>query len=342
MNSRLLHVSSAARQVLIVTNPSAGARHRAEMIHELIGALEARGFKVEIVTELSALDRLVPRYQADGQLRAIVAAGGDGTVAEIVNRTAAEVPVTVYPLGTANLLARYFQIPRDASAFAEMVEQGVCVRIDAARANGRVFTLMAGCGFDAEVVQRLHRQRSGANITTWSYAGPIWQAVRSYGYPTLRIHCRVDPIDGDQPAGPAGDAEPAWQAPILARWAFVVNLPRYAGGLKIAPHAVGTDGLLDVCTFSKGSLWNGLRYLSHVKWGLPLFPADCATTGATRVRIESDQEAWYQLDGDPGGRLPLAIESLPARITFVVPRAKARDVLTTDRAARVAEPSHAR
>ena len=71
---------------------------------------------------------------------------------------------------------------------------------------------------------------------------------------------------------------------IACRWAFVVNLPRYAGGLRIAPQADGNDGVLDVCTFKEGSLWSGLRYLTGIVMGQHESWDDCVTVRAVRVR----------------------------------------------------------
>jgi diacylglycerol kinase family enzyme len=108
--------------------------------------------------------------------------------------------------------------------------------------------------------------------------------------------------------------------PILARWAFVMNLPRYAAGLQIVPQAVGDDGLLDVCTFKEGSLWSGLTYLAGVLMGQHQTYSDCVSRRAFRVRIESDEPAPYQLDGDPGGFTPLEIDVVPGRLTMLAPQ----------------------
>jgi diacylglycerol kinase family enzyme len=92
----------------------------------------------------------------------------------------------------------------------------------------------------------------------------------------------------------------------------------------MAPGANGCDGLLDVSTFRRGRLWHGLRYLAYVSVGRPERLADCTRRLARRIRIESDQPGVpYQLDGDPGGVLPLDIEVLPERVTLLVPRVAA-------------------
>jgi diacylglycerol kinase family enzyme len=298
-------------RVLIVCNPSAGSRHRADDIRDLKAALGARRLVPEIVTDLEALGPLAAALQHAGRLRAIVAAGGDGTVAEVVNRTTPTTPITVFPLGTANLLAGYFGIRRDAQAMAQMISGGSLVRLDAGQANGRVFLLMAGCGFDADVVQRLHRRRRGGHISYWSWAQPILESIRSYKYPSVRVIC-------EPPNAPGSELMKT------AHWAFAVNMPVYAAGLTVAPQAAADDGLFDVCTFNGGSLWHGLKYVGHIMLRRHQRLSAYKSQQATWVRIEADEPVPYQLDGDPGGMLPLEITMLPGRITLLVHAARAR------------------
>jgi diacylglycerol kinase family enzyme len=298
-------------RVLLVCNPTAGARHRVTELEDLRHRLETRGLVVEFVTDLEQLTSLSAALQHAGRLRAVIACGGDGTVAEVVNRVGDQVPVTVYPMGTANLLAGYLGIPRDAAAMTRLVaDEGLLTRLDAGRANGRIFLLMVGCGFDADVVRRLHTRRRGGHITYFTWAQPILQAMRSYTYPVLRITCT-----------PSENAEPTSQR---AYWAFAVNLPVYAAGLTVAPEARADDGLLEVCTFHGGSLWHGIKYVGHVLFRRHKRLTDYHCETATRVRIEADEPVPYQLDGDPGGMLPLDIEMLPGRVTLLAPPAAIR------------------
>ena len=99
---------------------------------------------------------------------------------------------------------------------------------------------------------------------------------------------------------------------------FVANLPRYAGGLRIVPQACASDGKVDVCTFRRGSLWSGLWYLGWIVLRRHLRHRDCRTFRVRRVRLESDAEVPYQLDGDPGGHLPLEIDVLPDRLRLLI------------------------
>ena len=115
-----------------------------------------------------------------------------------------------------------------------------------------------------------------------------------------------------------GRAEPQ-SPPLSARWLFAFNLPCYGGGLRIAPQADGSDGLLDVCMFRRGNTWHALRYAAAVLLGRHQKLADCTIRRAGRLRITADEEVPYQLDGDPGGTLPVEIETLPGRLTLLAP-----------------------
>lgn len=286
--------------VLISVNPKAGARSRRPLVEKLARLLRARRLHAEVMTDLDQLKERAAQAQKSGVLRAVVAAGGDGTVATVANLTEPGVPIMPLPLGTENVLSKHLKMSADPGAAVRTLMDGEIATLDAGCANGRLFLLMAGCGFDAEVVRRVHSARVG-HINHLTYIKPILDSIRNYHYPELRVYCGDDP------------------QPRRARWAFVVNVPRYAFGLNMAPEANGTDGLVDVCTFRQGSLWNGLCYLGGVVIQRHHYGQDFATQQTTRVRIEADEPVPYQLDGDPGGFLPLEIEVLPRRLTLVVP-----------------------
>ena len=317
MNDLIRHLPATADHVIVSANPKAGARSGQPLVERLVELLRQRAYTVEVLTDIEQVAARSAELHATHKLRAVVAAGGDGTVGLVVNKTVPGVPVAVLPLGTENLLAKYLGVWADAEAVFQTIHAGISVRLDAGRAGERLFLLMLSCGFDAEVVRRLHNERQG-HIHHLSYAKPIFDAIRSYQYPALRVYCEpATEIESNRAEPNAVEAKPYTEA----RWAFVVNLPRYAVGLRIVPGAVGTDGLLDVCTFKEGSLWSGLLYLGGVLLEQHQSWSDCVTTRTRKLRIESSGEVPYQLDGDPGGFLPVEIEVLPGRLTMLVPEA---------------------
>ncbi len=307
-----------ADRVIISINPKAGAGPSARRADQLAELLQGRGFTSDVLTNLDEVAGRANRWHSEGLLRALVGVGGDGTAAELVNRTEPGVPVTLCPAGTENLLARYLGLTADPEELARVVATGAILRLDAGRANGRVFLLMASCGFDADVVRRVDQQRTG-HITHLTWMRPIFQSIRRYEYPDIRVYW--DEADGDRVDGDRVDGD----RQSTVSWMFACNLPCYGGGFRVAPDADGTDGLLDACTFRRGSWWRAPWYAAAVKLGRHRQLADFAARRVKRLRVESQAEVPYQLDGDPGGVLPLDIEVLPDRLTLIVPKTEGSD-----------------
>lgn len=301
---QLLHqLPTRCKDVLVAVNPTAGSGGRRGLVETLVSSLRGAGLHVDVHEDIRGVAEAAQAAFQEGRLRAIVAAGGDGTFRLVAEHTTAEMPLAILPMGTENLLSKYLDVPAEPEAIAGLIAEGCYIQLDAGLANDRLFTLMAGCGFDADVVRRVHNERQG-NIHHLSYAKPILDSIRNYEYPLLRVDYQV----GQE------------RRSVSGRWVFVVNLPRYAGGLNFAPSASGTDGLLDVCTFKEGSLWSALIYLGELMLGQHETMEDFTHAQAAELRVESDSPVPYQLDGDPGGELPLALRSLPGRLRVIVDR----------------------
>lgn len=306
--------------VLVLVNPKAGRGPIVAEVDRLGELLRAQQRKVEISSDLGEVCGKANQAYQEGKLRALVSVGGDGTAAELVNRTDPGLPICIYPSGTANLLPRYLGMRSDPVLVARMIEDGIQIKLDAGLANGRVFLIHVGCGFDADIVYRVHRTRQetrSGHLSYWSYLKPIFRAIRRYEYPEIRVY------SDSAPTGPKS----CYPDPWVVRWLFAFNLPLYGWGLPLSPWADGTDGLLDVCAFRGGFFWNGLRYLVAAQiGGLHRHMRDCLVKRTARLRITAEQPVPYQLDGDPGGWLPLEIEVLPRRLTFIVPRELKRPI----------------
>ncbi len=284
---------------------------------ELVARLHACGFEAQLVTDLVRACRDANRLHEAGELRAIVAAGGDGTIAEIVNRTNPGVPITTLPLGTENLLARHFGIARDVGAVAATIAQGRSLQLDVGRvttsAGQRLFLLMVSAGLDAEIIRRLHVARRG-NISHWSYVGPILAAAATYRYPPIRL-ANADP-------------DAANSRETVAPWLVAFNLPCYAGMLRFLPDAgaeltrPGEDGQLDVCRFDRGGFWHTLYYYVWLLLGRAerIGTRRVERLGGFRLEaVDASEDVPLQIDGDAGGYLPADVDVLPGRLTLLVP-----------------------
>lgn len=287
------------RGVVIGFNPGSGSGDRRAKVQRLADLLADQGLDVQLSTEIrQAADWAISGHQA-GSLRAFVAVGGDGTVRTMAELLPAGLPIVVHPLGTENLLARHLGIDRSETSVVQSVLRGEEHWLDAGQANGQLFLVMASCGFDADVVHRTHSRRKG-HIQRWDYLLPALESIWNYPYAPLHVSC-----DNREQLRPA-------------RWAFVFNVPRYAMNMPIVPDADPADGLLDVCTFRRGSLLPGLAYIATIFLRRHRAWTTTQLARAAKILIESPEPVPYQLDGDPGGWLPLRIEALPRRVRLLV------------------------
>jgi diacylglycerol kinase family enzyme len=284
-------------RVAILANPRAGAERSQRLVETLAGRLRALGLAPVVCWHRRELSEAVASGR--NELRCVVAAGGDGTLLEVLNR-APGVPVALLPLGTENLVARYCGLARKPAALAEIIADGRPRQIDVARANERAFCLMAGAGFDAAVVHRAHRRRRG-HITRLSYGVPIVQTLQDYRYPMI-------------------DVEVIETGEVLrGAMVFLFNVPRYGLGLPIAAEAVPDDGLLDLYVFRRPGVFALARYLLAVLRGRHLALPDVCHRRAKGFRLSSAGAVPLQTDGDPAGWLPATVEVMPQRLTLLVP-----------------------
>ena len=295
-------LSTSAKGILVSVNPRAGAQSAVDRVQAVYKALMARGFSAQITTDLKELAALSARWHQTGTLRAVVAAGGDGTAAAVRNAVPASVPLLPLPFGTECLLARHIGQSVIPEEVCEVLTHGYVVPLDIGRVDTRLFLLMVSVGIDAEVIDRMQSRRTG-HITHASYVKPTLEALRNYKYPELCVYC----------AGYETE-------PVCCRWLLGFNLPCYARGLQFTPRALGTDGLLDLCMFRRGSTWSFLRYLWQVSRGRHLNLPEVQMLQRQSFRVEAAGNAGVavQIDGDHAGRLPIEVELIPRGLNLLV------------------------
>lgn len=298
---------SDPRRVLILHNRRSGANDASDRVRSLADQLRGRDRSVEILTDLDAYRDAIHRAVNAGHDVSGVAAGGDGTASAVVSRTPPSVPLWILPLGTENLLARSLGMTADPAQATAAIASGLVRSIDAGLANDRVFLMMVGIGFDAAVVQRFAGARRG-HIQKWHYALPIAKTIATYRFPQLEIDA----------------GEQRWSA----AWCFVMNFPKYAGGLSIPDPSTPVhpdDGRLDLCSFARGGVWHGVRYWWAVRSKRQSDLADYRRASLTEVTIRSRAQVPFQVDGDWGGYLPVSIATLPSRVRVFVPPASTKN-----------------
>ena len=290
------------RLVVIQRNPSSGSgRGRGELLR-LCVALRQRGFRVRMFSRRNVLDQWIRRPENAEALRCCVAAGGDGTVADLVNRHPG-IPLAILPLGTENLLAKYFGMSCCGKSLARIIDQNHVYVMDSVVADARRFLLMLSVGPDAEVVEAVHATRTG-RILRSRY---VWPTLRTLLFGKTR-HYRVQCDES---------SEFHYGSHII-----LTNVPRYGFGMPFAPDARPDDGLLDVRLVLGTTRWQILWQALRLKLKLPVAQQEFLRLHARRVRVEvvgTPPAARCQCDGDPGPLLPVTVQVQNASVRLVVP-----------------------
>lgn len=295
--------------MLICANPYSGSGPNRRYVEGLAGALTKKGFAPRLVWDVAERRAALADAALLETYRCVVVAGGDGSIQAVVNELGAagrldvsslstSIAFATLPMGNENLFAGHFGFTRDVDRLASAIEAGRTKKIDLGRVThgdggaGTLFTLMAGIGFDAEVVHRMDRWRvsgGGLRRVRWvSYLPRVVSSLGGYGYPMLKIDA-----DGRELAG---------------AHLFVFNLPRYGGGLGIAPPGCSAeDGLLDWVLFEKPGRLSLLSAAWAVLRGGHLDRPGVSHGLASRIGVRAEGSAPVQVDGDPAGRVPVEV-----------------------------------
>ncbi len=289
-----------AQRIKLIANPIAGGDARGK-IRRACRHLEGRGCLVDLTLTAARGDATQAAAAArEGGFDRIVVAGGDGTLNEAINGLApSSLPLGFLPLGTTNVFALEVGIPFAVEKACDIALDGVPTPVCLGVADGTRFLLMAGIGFDAEVVSRV-----SVRLKRWS--GKLAYVISAL----LTLANRPGfPIELEKEDGT-----------VLGGVNAVIGNSRfYAGRFSITPEASLTEGLLDVCLFQKEGRWNLARCVTRVLVGKRLTSPEVCIFKARGLTVRGPAVP-VQIDGDFLGRLPMTFRAEPAALTLVLPR----------------------
>jgi diacylglycerol kinase family enzyme len=292
-------------KILIFANPIAGRGKGKVIARRLERELTDAGFTVATFFDRPG-DLTLQRAGDDAHT--VVSIGGDGTLRGVVNLFFSHghdgPPVLPVPMGTANLMGRHLGIHWPERGLTRAVIQTIrrrqVIRLDAGRANGRLFLLMAGVGIDGHIVHLLDRMRRGP-IDKISYLLPAAMTFAMYTFPPITVR-----VDGRTVL----DRIPAT--------VLIGNVREYGIGFSILTEAVPNDGLLDVCILPCRDRGELVEILMQIALGEHASRESVIYMRGKTVFVDSEKPLAVQLDGDSAGFTPLSVDLLPARVPFLM------------------------
>jgi len=286
------------KDTLIILNPAArGAR--AQRLRTQVEKL-ARGTVLCATSHAGEAEHLARNAATEGYQR-IVAAGGDGTINEIVNGIAGHhVALGLLPLGTMNVFATELGLPVNNLARCwEIIEQNRTHRVDLPRANRKHFVQLAGVGLDAQAVKETSRAFK-RNF------GPL-----SYLFSAVQIASRTPPvlrIESEDAVATEGS------------FVLVGNGRLYGGRFPFFKQAVMDDGLLDVIVFKRLGYIDIIRYLQDVVFTAQISSPEVEYFQTKRLRVSSDENVPVEIDGELTGHCPVEFKIRAGGLRVLTPQ----------------------
>ena len=228
--------------------------------------------------------------------------GGDGMAQRCIDALAGSgATIAIVPAGTANLLATNLGIPKDIDEAVQTGLHGAPRVIDVARMNGECFAVMAGTGFDADMIDAA----DGALKDRLGRAAYILTGTKSFRTPPFKAKITVD-------------GSPWYKGP--ASCILAGNVGSLFAGVEVFSDARPDDGLLDLAVITADGVRQWARTVGRTVSGSPEKSPYFRTTQAHTVKVKLDRKVLYELDG--GSRTKIKsykLEIDPRAISIQVP-----------------------
>lgn len=289
---------------LIILNPAANRGRAARSRPAIEAAFRAHDLPFDLIcTEHKGhAQQIAAEAAATNMYRAVVAAGGDGTINEIVNGLVeSTLPLGFVPLGTGNDWAKLWNIvPDQPHAAAKRLRNGAVRMVDVGYVNGRAFLNGVGCGFDAQVAIEAAQIKRLSGFAVYGVA--LLRALVRYRAPRMRV---------------------AWNGNVLHKQLFLAAVGNgrvIGGGFRLTPAASVNDGLFDLCLVDALRLHEIARHVGKVVRGTHTHLRQVHMARASAVTITSSEPLPVHADGEVLGAAlhEVTITVKPAALLIIV------------------------
>ncbi|OAT86261.1 diacylglycerol kinase [Bacillus sp. MKU004] len=297
------------KRARIIYNPTSGRELFKKHLAEVLIKLEQAGYETSVHATICEGDATkAAQIAVERKYDIVVAAGGDGTLNEVVNGLAEQdyrPKLGIVPMGTTNDFARALHIPRDIGQAIDVITKGESIPVDIGRMNERYFINIAG----------------GGRITELTYEVPsklkTMMGQLAYYLKGIEMLPSIKPTDVSiEYDGKLFEGE---------AMLFLIGLTNSVGGFeKLAPDASINDGLFSLLILKKTNLAEFIRIATLAVRGEHVKDPNVIYTQANRIKIHAKEKVQLNVDGELGGVLPAEFENLYRHLDVFVPLDKIR------------------
>lgn len=293
-------------KITIILNPKAGRQNKTAVLNKCINAFP----HIEILKTEQRGDAMRLAEQTDANI--VLAAGGDGTVNEVINgilrNKKKNIVLGILPLGTSNLCAKSLGMPLVPMLNTKELIRGIIEkktrRIDIGKINDRYFVIACGVGMDAEMYKNVE-----PNIKRFfgevAYPISLLKTMFSHQFKTLEITI----IHNND------------VTTIRGYYALICNMGKYTRLFQVIPEAKDDDGLLDILVFKNKDLFSQFVYLFNLISKTQNFNKDIAHIQGHKFFIKpinNNEKVYAHADAEIVGTTPVNVSILPKALEVIV------------------------
>jgi YegS/Rv2252/BmrU family lipid kinase len=291
-------------KIALFYNPVAGGGTFGSKLDDIVAFMQAEGMQVipwrinnnqQLLSEMANMDLK--------GFHTIIAAGGDGTVHGVVNamkKLDINVPLGIFPIGTANDTARNLQIPSELKGYCKVITHGQTKAIDLGKIEDHYFINVASAGFMIDVAHKVTPKYKNV------LGKGAYYLMGAMKFPEIKPFPIKFTVDGE-----------AFQCNA---YLFLLLNGKGAGGItEILPNATMDDGLLDIMIIKDGSPVQLLSTLKRKLTGEQLDDSVVIHVQGKQFILETEITIETDLDGEAGPDMPWKVEVIKAGIEVRTP-----------------------
>lgn len=308
--SNIQDVGDALKQAQIIYNPTAGREQIEQQLPRILQCLQENGYQTQTHATTGAGSAiLAAKTAAEQQLDLLIAAGGDGTIHEVINGLAEgkhRPTLGLLPFGTTNDLAAALGIHRNIEESCKMFTRSVSIPVDIGKLNhNRYFVNIAAGGALTDLTYEVPSKLK-------TMLGQLAYYLKGLEkLPQLRASYMRIEYDGN-----------LFEGEVMLY--LIANSTSVGGFHKLAPKAAINDGLFDLIIIKKTSVLHFAALANAALRGEHLNDPDILYTQASTIKVEAQGQSKINLDGEFGGVLPAQFQNLHRHIQMIVPEQRGR------------------
>ncbi|MGC4379415.1 diacylglycerol kinase [Fictibacillus sp. Mic-4] len=294
------------KRARLIYNPTSGRETVKKQLPYILERLEMAGYETSChATTPDEGDAIrAARLAAERGFDLVIAAGGDGTLYEVVNGLAdfeQRPKLGLIPAGTTNDFARALGIPRTIEGACDVLCDGHEMPVDIGKVDDKYFINIAGGGRLTELTYEVPSKLK----TILGQLAYFLKGIEML--PSIRPTQVEIEYDGK-----------LFEGEIMLF--LVANTNSIGGFEKLAPTSEFNDGMFDLIILKKTNLAEFIRLVSLALKGEHINDPHVIYEKANRVKVRPTEKMQLNLDGEYGGLLPSEFVNLRHHFQMLVPK----------------------